>query len=58
MPRVIEVFIVSSQQAPTGVGEPGTPPIAPAVANEVRMATGLKLRKLPFDLAAARAAKA
>jgi isoquinoline 1-oxidoreductase beta subunit len=35
------------------VGEPGTPPIAPAVANAVRAATGIKLRKLPFDLAAA-----
>ncbi|MGH8315033.1 MAG: molybdopterin cofactor-binding domain-containing protein [Steroidobacterales bacterium] len=58
MPRVIEVHIVPSQAPPTGVGEPGTPPIAPAVANAVRMATGVSLRKLPFDLAAARAAKA
>ena len=58
MPRVVEVYIVPSKVAPTGVGEPGTPPIAPAVANAVRMATGIKLRKLPFDLAAARAAKA
>ena len=55
MPRVIEVHIVPSKEAPTGVGEPGTPPIAPAVANAVRMATGVKLRKLPFDLAEARA---
>jgi isoquinoline 1-oxidoreductase beta subunit len=55
MPRVIEVHIVPSKAAPTGVGEPGTPPIAPAVANAVRMATGVKLRKLPFDLAKARA---
>jgi isoquinoline 1-oxidoreductase beta subunit len=58
MPRVIEIHIVPSKEAPTGVGEPGTPPIAPAVANAIRMATGLKLRKLPFDLAAARSAKA
>ena len=58
MPRVIEVHIVPSKEAPSGVGEPGTPPIAPAVANAIRMATGLKLRKLPFDLAAAREAKA
>ncbi len=56
MPRVVEVYIVPSKEDPTGVGEPGTPPIAPAVANAVRMATGVKLRKLPFDLAAARAA--
>jgi isoquinoline 1-oxidoreductase subunit beta len=58
MPRVIEVYIVPSTNPPTGVGEPGTPPIAPAVANAVRAATGIKLRKLPFDLAAARSAKA
>jgi isoquinoline 1-oxidoreductase subunit beta len=58
MPRSIEVHIVPSTNAPSGVGEPGTPPIAPAVANAVRMATGVKLRKMPFDLAAARTAKA
>lgn len=58
MPRRIEVFIVPSTNPPSGVGEPGTPPIAPAVANAVRAATGIKLHKLPFDLAAARAAKA
>jgi isoquinoline 1-oxidoreductase subunit beta len=56
MPREIEIHIVPSADPPTGVGEPGLPPIAPAVANAVRMATGLKLRKLPFDLAEARAA--
>jgi isoquinoline 1-oxidoreductase beta subunit len=57
MPRV-EVHIVPSTNHPSGVGEPGTPPIAPAVANAVRAATGVKLRKLPFDLEAARAARA
>jgi len=35
----------------------GTPPIGPAVANAVRAATGIKLHKLPFDLAAAKATK-
>jgi len=55
MPREIEVHIVPSTNAPSGVGEPGTPPIVPAVANAVRNATGIKLRKLPFDLAEARA---
>jgi isoquinoline 1-oxidoreductase beta subunit len=54
MPKVIEVHIAPSTNAPSGVGEPGTPPIAPAVANAVRMATGIRLRRLPFDLAAAR----
>jgi isoquinoline 1-oxidoreductase beta subunit len=58
MPRIIEVHIVPSSDAPTGVGETGVPPIAPAVANAVRNATGIKLRKLPFDLAAARTEKA
>lgn len=53
MPKRIEVHIVPSNEAPTGVGEPGTPPIAPAVANAVRAATGKRLRRLPFDLAAA-----
>jgi isoquinoline 1-oxidoreductase beta subunit len=58
MPREIEVHIAPSTNAPTGVGEPGLPPIAPAVANAVRSATGIKLRKLPFNLAEARTAKA
>ena len=56
MPRVVEVYIVPSGNPPSGVGEPGTPPIAPAVANAVRAATGIRLRSLPFDLAAARKA--
>jgi isoquinoline 1-oxidoreductase beta subunit len=51
MPRVIEVHIVPSTSPPTGAGEPGTPPIAPAVANAIRMATGIRIRRLPFDLA-------
>jgi len=58
MPHAIEVHIVPSTNPPSGVGEPGTPPIAPAVANAVRAATGIRLRTLPFDLAAARRAHA
>ncbi|HEY5994348.1 MAG TPA: xanthine dehydrogenase family protein molybdopterin-binding subunit [Gallionellaceae bacterium] len=50
MPRV-EVYIVESQEKPTGVGEPGVPPIAPAVANALFAATGQRLRKLPLRLA-------
>ncbi|MGA0840075.1 MAG: molybdopterin cofactor-binding domain-containing protein [Pseudomonadales bacterium] len=46
----IEVVIVDSSAAPTGVGEPGLPPIAPAVANAVFRATGQRLRELPLRL--------
>ena len=46
---VIEVHIVASEEAPTGIGEPGTPPIAPAVANAVFALTGKRLRRMPFD---------
>lgn len=47
MPEV-EVHIVPSSAAPTGVGEPGTPPIAPAVANAIFAATGKPVHSLPF----------
>ncbi|ETX30870.1 xanthine dehydrogenase family protein molybdopterin-binding subunit [Roseivivax isoporae] len=47
MPEV-EVAIIDSDADPTGVGEPGTPPIAPAVANAWRALTGSSPRRLPF----------
>ena len=47
----IEVIIIDSGTEPTGVGEPGLPPIAPAVANAVYKATGQRLRSLPLQLA-------
>jgi isoquinoline 1-oxidoreductase beta subunit len=47
MPRV-HVAIVASQEKPTGVGEPGVPPIGPAVANAWRALTGTAVRHLPF----------
>ena len=47
MPRV-EVHIVPSSESQGGVGEPGTPPIAPAVCNAIYAATGKRLRKLPI----------
>jgi isoquinoline 1-oxidoreductase/isoquinoline 1-oxidoreductase beta subunit len=46
----VEVIIVDSGTEPTGVGEPGLPPIAPAVANAVYRATGHRLRELPLKL--------
>jgi isoquinoline 1-oxidoreductase beta subunit len=49
MPEV-EVYIVPSAEPPTGVGEPATPVIAPAVANAVYAATGQRLRRLPLRL--------
>jgi isoquinoline 1-oxidoreductase subunit beta len=47
MPEV-EVYIVASSEKPTGVGEPGVPLIAPAVANAVFAATGRRFRCLPL----------
>jgi len=47
MPKV-EVYIVPSNAAPTGVGEPGVPPLAPAVANAMFKATGKRIAALPL----------
>ena len=45
---VVEVHFARSETSPTGMGEPGVPPIAPAVANAVFAATGKRLRRLPM----------
>ena len=47
MPTV-ETHIVPSEAVPSGVGEPGVPPIGPAVANALAAATGKHVRILPF----------
>lgn len=47
MPRVA-VHIVPSINPPTGVGEPGVPPIGPALANALRAATGTAIHRLPI----------
>lgn len=46
----IDVHIVPSEAAPTGVGEPGVPPLAAALGNAIFAATGRRLRDLPFRL--------
>jgi isoquinoline 1-oxidoreductase beta subunit len=46
---VVSVSFVESNEAPTGLGEPGVPPVAPAVANALFKLTNKRLRKLPFS---------
>lgn len=55
LPRItdmpaIAVHIVPSADAPTGMGEPGLPPLAPAFANAVAQLTGKPQRQLPFQV--------
>ena len=47
----VSVHLVPSDEPPKGMGEPGLPPLAPAIANALRRATGKPLRELPFKLA-------
>jgi len=47
-PRNIHVHLVESTAAPAGVGEPGVPPVAPAIANAIFAATGERRRELPL----------
>ena len=56
MPTV-DVHILPSTEAPGGIGEPGTPPLAPAVVNAIFAATGKRLRALPIDTEALKVLK-
>jgi len=55
MPKV-EVHIIDSREPPGGVGEPGVPPLAPAVANALYAASGARVRSLPLTPAKVKAA--
>jgi isoquinoline 1-oxidoreductase beta subunit len=48
-PRAIHVDLVRSDRPPAGVGEPGVPPVAPAIANAVFALTGKRARELPLS---------
>jgi len=43
----VEVYAVPSQEAPTGIGEPSVPPLAPALCNAMYAATKKRIRALP-----------
>ena len=47
-PRAFEVELIRSNTPPAGVGEPGTPPAAPALANAIFAASGTRIRTLPM----------
>jgi len=55
MPRIsdipdIEVYVMDNDEKPGGVGEPGLPPLAPALCNAIFDLTGKRIRTLPFNL--------
>ncbi len=50
-PRETNVYIVPSEAAPAGIGEPGLPPFAPALCNAIFAATGKRIRELPLSKA-------
>jgi isoquinoline 1-oxidoreductase subunit beta len=47
----VETWLIASERPPSGVGEPGVPPVAPAVANALFALTGRRHRELPLAAA-------
>jgi isoquinoline 1-oxidoreductase beta subunit len=47
-PREVHVALMQNDAPPAGVGEPGVPPIAPALCNAIFAATGKRIRELPI----------
>jgi isoquinoline 1-oxidoreductase beta subunit len=50
-PRETNIYIVESEAPPAGVGEPGLPPVAPAIYNAIFSATGKRVREMPLTKA-------
>ena len=50
-PRALHVELLDSDAPPGGIGEPGVPPVAPAIANAIFVLTGQGIRTLPLMLA-------
>ena len=48
-PRQVDVHLVESDALPGGIGEPGLPPVIPALTNAVFAATGKRIRELPLS---------
>jgi isoquinoline 1-oxidoreductase beta subunit len=46
---VIDVYLIESDESPTGVGEVSVPTTAPALANAIAALTGTRIRRLPFS---------
>jgi isoquinoline 1-oxidoreductase subunit beta len=50
-PKQTNIYIVESEAPPAGIGEPGLPPMAPAIYNAIFSATGKRVREMPLTKA-------